>query len=143
MSSDRPSEHRHRDLDTRAEVTEFVTRFYREIAQDDRFHLYFETIAHVDWHVHTLELVDFWAEILLGETSRDADQVIESHRWLHDSAPFDDDLFARWLEILETTLDGGWTGPIVEQARKRGHGYAWAMSKRLTGSNLRTLPNDD
>ncbi len=64
-------------------------------------------------------------------------KVMEAHRWLHDTDPFDVALFDRWLEILDTTLDGGWSGPVVEQARKRGHGYAWAMAKRLPGTNLR------
>ncbi len=141
MTRTRPPEHTGRDLDTREHVVEFVTRFYREIAQDDRFHLYFETIAHVDWQAHTLDLTEFWAGLLLGEGHRDADTVIEAHRWLHEAAPFDDALFARWLEILETTLDDGWTGPMTELARKRGHGYAWAMAKRLTGTDLRARPN--
>ncbi len=141
MTRTQPYPHRARDLDTREEITEFVTRFYREIAQDDRFHLYFETIAHVDWHAHTLDLTDFWAGLLLGEPHSDADEVIEAHRWLHAAAPFDEALFDRWLEILDTTLDDGWTGPSAEQARKRGYGYVWAMAKRLTGDTRRQPPS--
>lgn len=140
MTRNRPPEHRGRDLDNREQITEFVTRFYREIAQDDRFHFYFETIAHVDWHAHTSDLAEFWAGLLLGEPHREADDVIEAHRWLHDTAPFDGALFERWLEILDVTLDDGWTGPMTEQARKRGHGYAWAMAKRLADTDLRSRP---
>ncbi len=133
MTRTKPYEHRRRDLDNRREIAEFVTRFYREIAQDDRFHLYFETLAHVDWHAHTLDLTDFWAGLLLGEPHEPADEVIEAHRWLHDAEPFDTALFDRWLEIFDTTLDEGWTGPMSDTARRRGHGIAWAMAKRLTG----------
>jgi hemoglobin len=136
MSGARPLRHRGRDLDSRQEIGEFVTRFYREIAQDSRFHLYFETLAAVDWRAHTLELVDFWAGLLLAESGRDADDVIEAHRWLHDAAPFDAELFDRWLEILDTTVDSGWSGPKAEQAKKRGFGYAWAMAKRLADIDL-------
>ena len=137
MTRTRPYEHRSRDLGDREEIAEFVTRFYREIAQDDRFHLYFETLAHVDWHAHTLDLTDFWAGLLLGEPTTQADDVIEAHRWLHDAEPFDAALFDRWLEIFDTTLDEGWTGPITEIARRRGYGIAWAMAKRLTGHATR------
>jgi len=137
MTRTKPSEHRGRDLDTRPEIAEFVTRFYREIAQDNRFHLYFETIAHVDWHAHTLDLTDFWVGVLLGEPHTGGDELIEAHRWLHDTAPFDATLFDRWLEIFDATLDDGWTGLVTERARKRGHGYAWAMAKRLTDTDLR------
>jgi hemoglobin len=133
MSRTKPTEHRNRDLDTHDEIAEFVTRFYREIAQEERFHHWFETIAHVDWHAHTLELTDFWVGVLLGEPHESADEVIEAHRWLHESDPFDTALFDRWLEIFDTTLDDGWTGPTTEAARRRGHGIAWAMAKRLTG----------
>ncbi|MDW3221136.1 MAG: group III truncated hemoglobin [Acidimicrobiales bacterium] len=136
MSRTRPNTHRGRDLDTRAEVAEFVTRFYREIAQDERFHLYFETLARVDWHAHTLELTDFWAGLLLGEPYGPAEDVIEAHRWLHDSEAFDADLFGRWLEILYSTLDEGWTGPVAELARKRGRGFVRAMAKRFGDVDL-------
>lgn len=133
VSSAKAREHRGRDLDTRDEIAEFVTRFYREIAQDERFHHWFDTIAHVDWHAHTGELTDFWVGVLLGEPHESADDVIEAHQWLHDADPFDNALFDRWLEILGTTLDEGWIGPLAEAARRRGHGIAWAMEKRLTG----------
>jgi hemoglobin len=138
MSGTRTPEHRGRDLDDRIEIAEFVTRFYREIAQDERFHRYFHTLAGVDWHAHTLELTDFWAGLLLGEPHQSADDVIESHRWLHDAESFDEALFDRWLEIFDTTLDGGWVGSMTETARRRGHGIAWALAKRLTGHGTRS-----
>lgn len=140
MSRAGPHPHRGRDLDTREEIAEFVTRFYREIAQEERFHRYFHTLAGVDWHAHTLELTDFWAGLLLGEPHAPADEVIEAHRWLHEAEPFDEALFDRWLEILDTTLAEGWYGPLTDAARRRGHGIAWAMARRLTGSATRTPP---
>jgi len=135
-----PPRHRGRDLDSHEEIAEFVTRFYREIAQDERFPRWFDTIAHVDWNAHTGELTDFWAGVLLGGPHRPSDDVIEAHRWLHEADPFDRALFDRWLEILDTTLDAGWRGPMTEAARRRGHGIAWAMAKRLTGYATRQLP---
>lgn len=140
MSRTQPPEHRGRDLDDRAEIVEFVTRFYREIAQDQRFHHYFGTLANVDWHAHTLDLTDFWSGLLLGGPHQLADEVIEAHRWLHDADPFDQALFDRWLEIFDATLDDGWHGPLTETARRRGHGIAWAMAKRLTGKATHEPP---
>ncbi len=61
MSGGTLPEHRHRDLDDREEIAEFVTRFYRDIAQDARFHHWFETIAHVDWRDE--ELFERWLSI--------------------------------------------------------------------------------
>lgn len=133
MSRTQRPQHRNSDLDTRGEIAEFVTRFYRQIAQDERFHHWFDTIAQVDWHAHTGALTDFWVGVLLGEPHDPADEVIEAHRWLHDVDSFDQALFDRWLEILDSTLDDGWSGPLADAARRRGHGIAWAMAKRLTG----------
>ncbi len=127
------------DLDSREEIAGFVTAFYREVAQDDRLHHWFGTIASVDWQAHTAELTDFWVGVLLGEHHQEADEVIEAHRWLHDAAPFDESLFERWLEIFDTTLEDGWQGPFTETARRRAHGLAWAMAKRLTGRATRRL----
>jgi len=135
MSGIRPAEHRGRDLDTREEVAEFVTRFYRDIAQDDRLHPYFNTIAKVDWHAHTLDLTDFWTGLLFDGPHTPADEVIEAHRWLHDTEAFDAALFDRWLQIFDATLEDGWVGPYADQASRRAHGFAWAMARRLTGES--------
>ena len=36
---------------------------------------------------------------------RDGDAVIEAHRWLHEELPVTEEMFERWLEILDTPLD--------------------------------------
>lgn len=136
MSSGTPDRPRHRDLDDAHEITEFVARFYRQIAQHARFHHYFATLAHVDWDVHTRDLAAFWTGVLLTERDREPGRVIEAHRWLHDTTPFDAELFRDWLEIFDTTLDEGWRGPFAERARRRAHGYAWAMAKRLADVDI-------
>ncbi|MEZ5261215.1 MAG: group III truncated hemoglobin [Acidimicrobiales bacterium] len=137
MSGTRPAEHRGRDLDTPAEVAELVTRFYREIAQEARFHRYFGELASVDWSVHTKVLTEYWCGLLFGGEHDDAATVIEAHRWLHDRAPFDTELFELWLEILRTTLEGGWSGPMAELAMRRGRGIAWAMATRFGAGAIR------
>lgn len=138
------------DLASREEVAEFVTRFYREIAQDQRFHHYFETIANVNWKAHTSLLTDFWTDLLFPEISTEAThasehmpgkELIEAHRWLHEASSFDDALFDQWLDIFDTTLDEGWSGPRTEQVRSRGRGIAWAMRRRFAAGELgRMIP---
>jgi|GEM_PF-786478 len=131
-------EHRGRDIDTRAEVAEFVERMYRDISQDDLLHHHFETIAKVNWQAHMLMVTDFWSGILFDEEHDDANTVIEAHRGLHDTSAFTVAMFERWLEIFDTSLDGGWIGPNTEQIRKRGYGLAWAMAHRLLGVSIRS-----
>lgn len=128
--------HGGRDLVGREEISEFVTSFYREVAQDARLAHYFERLAHVDSGGHVRDLTDFWVGVLLGPPDRDADRVIEAHRCLHDVEPFDADLLHHWLGIFDTVLDDGWCGPGAERARRRAHGYAWAMARRLAAADI-------
>ena len=90
----------------------------------------------VDWGGHRRDLVAFWVGVLLEAPDRDPERVTEAHRWLHEAAPFDAELFERWLAIFESVLDAGWSGPVAERARRRAHGYAWAMAKRLAGVDI-------
>jgi hemoglobin len=136
MSRGTPDPPRFRDLDDAGEVAELVTRFYRQIAQDDRFHQYFDVLARIDWDAHTRDLTEFWMGVLLTERDRDPGAVLDAHRWLHEASAFDAELFDRWLEIFDTTLDEGWSGPATERARRRAHGYAWAMAKRLADIDI-------
>lgn len=131
MSGLRPPEHRGRDLDDVHEVAEFVTRFYREIAQEARFHHYFGELAAVDWSVHTKALTEYWCGLLFGTEHDGAAAVIEAHRWLHETTPFDPELFRLWLEILQEVLAGGWSGPSADLALRRGRGMARAMALRF------------
>ena len=139
MSGTRPPIHRHRDLDTRDEIEEFVTRFYRDVAQDDLLDPYFNAIAHVDWHAHTGNLTDYWTGILLG-TPRPEGDVIEAHRWLHEHTPFEPSLFDRWLDTFVVTIDAGWEGPYATRAKKRARGIAWAMAHRLMAAEVWSPP---
>jgi hemoglobin len=125
-------EHSGRDLDSREEIEQLVTRFYRDVAQDDLLGPYFNHIAKVDWYAHTGNVTDYWTSILLG-TPRDEGDVIEAHRWLHDHTPMRAEHFTRWLEMFNTTVDAGWSGPLAAYAKKRARGTAWAMSRRLLG----------
>lgn len=127
--------HRGRDLDTGEEVEVFVERFYRVLTQDQNFQNYF---AGIDWNAHMLTMADFWQHALLGADTYDLDHdtVMERHRPMHAEEPFHAELFERWLEILYQTLDDGWAGPTATEARRRGHGIAWAMAKRFTNTNL-------
>lgn len=138
MGSAAVLEHRGCDLDSREEIEQFVTRFYRDVAQDDLLGPYFNHIARVDWYAHTGKLTDYWCGILLHTPAEPLD-VMGAHRWLHEQAPLGPEHFERWLEAFTTTVDAGWTGPLAEYAKKRGHGMIWAMSRRFLGATPREL----
>lgn len=126
-------EHRGRDLDSPEEVFEMVTRQYADVVQDDLLAPHFTFGPdHMDWRALIESITDFWNHVLLYAPSYDID-IIEHHQRLHERAPFTPEHFDRWLQIFHDTIDGGWSGPNAEIAKKRGTGMAWAMANRLLG----------
>ena len=127
---------RGRDLDTEAEIVEMVTCQYVDVGQDDLLKPYFDFGPDfIDWQAHIRSVADHWCHVLLYAPGYDID-TIESHRHLHDSAPFTPELFDRWLQVFRDTVDGGWAGPKATEAEKRATGMAWAMAQRFLGHGV-------
>ena len=131
-----PWELRGRDLDSRDEILEMVTRQYVDIVQDDLLEPYFDFDAgHIDWQAHIGTVADYWCHVLLYAPDYEID-VIEQHRSLHQHHPFEPELFDRWLEIFHATVASGWVGPNADRANKRATGMAWAMAQRFLGKGV-------
>jgi hemoglobin len=135
-----PWEHRGRDLDEPDEIFEMVTRQYVDVTQDDLLSPYFSFGPdHPAWDAHIGNVSDFWNHVLLYAPDYDID-LFATHRPLHDRDPFTPELFDRWLQIFDDTVDGGWTGPTASRAKKRATGLAWAMAQRFLGHGVYRPP---
>jgi hemoglobin len=110
---------RRRDLDTEDEIFEMVTRQYVDVGHDEFLQPYF----------------DFGPGFIDWQAGYEID-TIEAHRHLHDTAPFTPELFDRWLQVFEDTVDGAWAGPKADAAKKRATGMAWAMAQRFLGHGV-------
>ncbi len=129
-------EHRGRDLDTRDEIFEMVTRQYADITQDEMLEPYFNfSPGFIDWQAHIATVADYWSHLVLGEGEYEVD-TLENHRRLHEQAPFSPELFDRWLQVFHDTVNGGWSGPNADHANKRATGMAWAMAQRYLGHGV-------
>lgn len=129
-------EHRGRDLDTRDEIFEMVTRQYADITQDDLLEPYFDFgPGFIDWKAHIATVTDYWCHVVLREGEYDVN-TLENHRQLHEQSPFTPELFDRWLQIFHDTVNGGWSGPNADAANERGTGMAWAMAQRYLGHGV-------
>lgn len=136
-----PWEHRNRDLDDPDEIFELVTRQYSDVVQDELLAPYFNfRPGHIDWQAHIRSVADYWIHVVLFAPDYDID-VIESHRPIHDEHPFTPELFDRWLQIFADTVDGGWSGPNADRAKKRATGMAWAMAQRFLGKGTYRPPS--
>lgn len=133
-----PWTHRGTDLDSAEEILELVTRQYADIVQDDLLAPYFTGgPRHLDWQAHIRSVADYWQHVVLLTPDYDID-VLEGHRHLHDQNTFTPEIFDRWLQIFIDAVDGGWTGPNAELAKKRATGMARAMALRYLGKGAWT-----
>jgi hemoglobin len=125
-------EWRGRDLDDEAEIAEMVRRFYVDVAQDGLLGPMFNEVARVDWSEHLPKLTAFWCRALLSQPGY-AGNPYRAHLMVHARRPFTREHFERWLELFHETLDGGWQGPKVEQAKNFAAKVAMVHSKQLVG----------
>ena len=131
-----PWQHRGRDLDSAEEIFELVTRQYADVVQDDLLAGYFTFgEGFMDWQALIGTVADYWNHVLLYAPGYEID-TIDHHRAINDEHPFAPELFDRWLQIFHDTVDGGWSGPTADIAKKRGTGMARAMANRLLGRGV-------
>jgi hemoglobin len=121
------------DLDDRERIDQLVRDFYRQVAMDDLLGPIFAG-EHVDWSVHIPKLVDFWAWQLLGERAYDRNPL-RAHEPVHARTPFGPELYERWLDLFETTVDEHFTGPGAELAKGRARRMARALRRLLDGEH--------
>jgi hemoglobin len=117
------------DLDRRDRIEQLVRDFYRQVAMDDLLGPVFAR-AGVDWSVHLPKLVDFWAWQLLGEQRYDRNPL-RAHERVHAHDPFRPELYERWLELFDTTVDDAFTGPLADLAKHRARRMAHALRRLL------------
>jgi hemoglobin len=123
---------RGRDLDDEMEIHELVRRFYADVAQDDLLGPMFNDVARVDWSEHLSKLTAFWCRALLSMPGYEGNPY-RAHHLIHARRSFTRAHFERWLDLFHETLDLGWTGPKVEQAKALARKVAMVHSKQLTG----------
>jgi len=117
---------RGRDLDDETEIEELVRRFYADVAR-------------VDWSEHLPKLTAFWCRALLSMPGYEGNPY-RAHQLIHARRPFTRAHFERWLDLFHETLDLGWAGPRVEQAKALASKVARVHSKQLTGDPVVYLP---
>lgn len=126
---------RGRDLDDSTEIAEMVRRFYADVAQDDLLGPLFNEVARVDWSEHLPKLTAFWCRALLGEYGYQGNPF-RAHIEVHEREPFTRAHFERWLDMFHETLDLGWEGPHVDQAKELARRVAMVHSKQIIGDTV-------
>lgn len=123
------------DLDNRGAIHDLVIDFYREVAFDDLLGPVFGEVAEVDWAEHIPRLIGYWCRVLLGDASYDG-RILAAHERVNAEQRFEAELFDRWFRLFVESVDGGWSGPYADHAKRHAAHMAGVMSRRLTGAEF-------
>ena len=92
----------------------------------------FNDVARVDWAEHLPKLTAFWCRAPLSMPGYEGNPY-RAHRALQRRHTFERKHFEQWLDLFHETLDLGWTGPKVEQAKALACKVAFVHSKQIIG----------
>lgn len=112
-----------RDIETRADLRAFMDAFYARLLADERIAPLFVTL---DLDVHLPILVDFWAMIVLHESSYRRN-TFEKHVPLRIETAH----FGIWLGHFEAALDELFAGERCDLAKARARSIAAMFRSKL------------
>ncbi|MDV3124345.1 group III truncated hemoglobin [Mycobacterium sp. 21AC1] len=127
-----------RDLVDRDDVYALLSRFYGRVLVDDLLAGPFAEVRATGLEAHLPVMCDFW-ETVLFRAGLYRGSALTVHREVHHAHPLTHEHFIRWLTLWLDTVDAMYRGPVAEQAKIQGRRIAWAMHRRLVGSDATEL----
>lgn len=126
------------DLRDRADIEALVRRFYGRALHDDLLYGPFTELRAQGLDAHLPVMCDFW-ETVLFRAGRYHGSALNVHRNIHAAHRLTDERFRRWLTLWHSTVDEMYSGPVAERAKLQAGRIAWAMHRRLNGTDSAVL----
>lgn len=126
------------DLNSRADIEALLRRFYGRVLDDEILSEPFAELRARGLNSHLPVMCDFW-ETVLFRAGRYRGSALHAHRRVHERAPLSGRHFVRWLTTWHDTVDEMYCGPVAEHAKVQAARIAWAMHRRLTGTDTPEL----
>lgn len=126
------------DLAGRADVEALLRRFYGRVMVDDVLAEPFTELRLRGLHSHLPVMCDFW-ETVLFRAGLYRGSALDAHRPVHYRTSLSGSHFIRWLTTWNNTVDEMYSGPVAVRAKTQGARIAWAMHRRLTGTDTPEL----
>ncbi len=120
-----------RDIETRADLENILTEFYKIAAVDARIGHHF---AALDLEKHLPIIIDFWEKVLFGKAVYFGNPLAV-HQILHEKSPLELEHFQRWFEIFSRTIDEMFAGETAETAKLRAKMIAHSLGQNLNRAN--------
>ena len=118
-----------RDIETRADLQELLTEFYKITILDEMIGHHFNDI---DIESHLPIIVDFWEKILFGKPVY-FNNPLTVHQKLHEKFPLKFEHFVRWVEIFSQTVNRLFKGEVADAAKLRAKMIGHSLNQRLNG----------
>src|SRR5689334_12432495 len=112
-----------RDILTRNDIIALVDSFYDRVKSDS---LLAPVFSHVDWPHHLPIMYNFWASMLLGETTYRGNPLQR-----HLGLPLTGQHFSQWLKLFEETLGELFSGDKTEETRVRARAIAGVFQFKM------------
>ena len=118
------------DIQNRADIAEFINRFYDKLLSDRLMAHLFTDVAKINLKEHLPILYDFWENILFqtGNYRRD---TMKPHLDLHRMYPLTDEHFDRWLKLFDESVDELFEGEKARQAKVRALSIATVIRIKI------------
>ena len=114
------------DIQSLEDIKLMVNTFYDRIQKNQVLGPIFEERIGGRWEQHLEKMYCFWQTILFNEHTYNGSPFPP-----HATMPIDESHFTIWVQNWTATIDEFFTGPIAEEAKKRGTLMAAIFNSKL------------
>ncbi|NJN41842.1 MAG: group III truncated hemoglobin [Flammeovirgaceae bacterium] len=119
-----------KEIKTREDIVLLVNAFYERVKEDELLAPIFNDVAKINWTSHLPVMYDFWAMVLLGDTTYKGNPMTP-HLALNKKFTLTQEHFNRWLDLFNKTIDAHFKGDKAEEARTRAVSIAGLMQHKI------------
>lgn len=126
------------DVETRRDLEEVLTAFYKEVFSDEVIAHFFTEVVQLDLKIHLPLIADFWEAVVFGKHSY-GKNVMAVHQHIHAKAPIEKKHLDRWVFLFTQTVDAYAEGPNATLMKQRAASIATLMQLKLGGNALNKI----
>lgn len=115
-----------KDIEHLDDIKRIVDTFYQRIRKNELLGPIFEARIGNRWDGHLEKMYRFWQTVLLSEHTYSGAPFPP-----HATMPIDESHFTVWVQNWTATVDGFFSGPVAEEAKKRGALMAAIFNSKL------------
>ena len=127
-----------RDIETRKDIEELMTEFYRKALDDELIGYIFTDVAGIDLQHHLPIITDFWEMMLFGTVNFPAKygrSPMQVHHALNEKENLKAEHFGRWVRLFCETIDEKFAGARAELAKMRAVAIAETMRLKFSSKS--------